>query len=174
MTGFTPTVKGESNPLGRFSNLWKFEDKGSQFFITLDFPFSGWLPVWSGYEANGWKILKVTPVDVPTGASNADLHVEEFEMQNQYGLYGYVWYAFFDDQAIPTERESDTRGGRINVFTRLRKPVVSSSKKYFQVQLFLESGRELTELEIESNRKLYFEVFERIRAQSESVLKKAP
>ncbi len=173
MTGFTPTVKSDINPLGRYSNLWKFEDKGSQLFATLDFPFQGWRPVWAGYQANGWKILKVEPVDPPANAGNNNLYVEEFKMQNQYGLYGYVWFAFFDEQAVPTAKDSDAGGGRINVFTRLQKPIVSSSTKYFQVQLFLESGRELTELETANNRKLYFEIFERIRVQSEAVLKKA-
>ncbi len=173
MTGFTPTVKSEANVLGKYSNSWKFEDKGSQFFVTFDFPFPGWRPVWLGYQANGWRILKVRPADDPASPGSTSSNIEECQMQNQYGLYGYVWYAFFDDQALPTAVESDTGGGRINLLTRIQKPVVTSSKNYFQVQLFLESGRELTELEIASHRKLYLQIFERIRLQSEAVLKKA-
>ena len=173
LTGYTPTVQNSANPIGRYSHLWKFEDKGSQSYVSLEFPFQGWRPIWVGYESSGWKILGIEPVDVPADEGHAELQIEEFEMQNPYGLYGYVWYAFFDDQGVPTQHENEIGGSRINIFSRLQKSPKSTLRKYFQVQLFLESGRELTELETQSNRKLFIEVFERIRQQSEVALKKA-
>ncbi len=173
MIGFTPTKHSTANPIGRYSHLWKFDDKGSQVFVTLDFPLQGWRSVSSGYQSNGWKILGVKPVDVPADAGNAKLYVEEVAMQNQYGLYGFVWYAFFDDQGVPTPEGAESGGARLNIFKRLQANPTASSRTYFQVQLYLESGRELTERETQSNRKLFFEVYERLRQQSEIALKKA-
>ncbi len=173
MTGFTPTVHSATNPLGRYSNLWKFEDKGSQVFVTLDFPLQSWRPVWTGYQSSGWKILGVKPVEVPAEAGIGNLHVEEVAMQNPYGLYGFIWYAFFDDQGVPTIEDKELGGGRLNIIQRLQKNPSAASKAYLQVQLFLESGRELTERETQANRKLFFEIYERLRQQSEVALKQS-
>ena len=174
MIGYTPTTQSSINTLGRFSHLWKFENKGNQVFATLDFPFNGWRAVWVGYQSSGWKIIDTKPVNIPPERGGEAWTVEEFRMQNQYGLFGFVWYAFFDDQAVPIRRENEAVGyHRVSLLKRLQKSPVEKLPMSFQVQLFLESGRDLSELEMESNRQLFFEVFERIRQQSETVLKKA-
>ena len=173
MVSFTPSTQTDANATNQYSHLWKFDDKGGQAFVMLDFPLSGWRPVWTGYQGNGWKILDVKPVDIPSEVPYPDLRVEEFEMQNQYGLFAYVWYAFFDELGIPTSQTEDVSGSRVNLFTKMRTKANTDSKAHLQVQLFLESGRELTELETQSNRKLFFEAYEILRSQSEAGLKKA-
>ena len=81
---------------------------------------------------------------------------------------------FFDENGSPTARANDSEGtSRTNILTSLKKKPSEGLVTCFQVQLFLESGKELNEAEIEQNRKLFFEVYERIRQQSVTALKKA-
>ncbi len=174
LISYTPTTNSSAKTFGRYSYRWMFDDKGNQIFATLDFPFSGWRPIWVGYESNGWRIIDTKPVDIPLERGGEAWTVEEFRMQNQYGLFGFVWYAFFDDNGVPTKRANDMVGtNRINLLKRLQKSSGDKLPTSFQVQLFLESGRDLSEREIEINRQLFFEVFDRIRRQTEAVLKKA-
>ncbi len=173
LISYTPTTNSSAKLFGKYSYRWMFDDKGNQIFATLDFPFSGWRPIWVGYESNGWRIIDTKPVDIPLERGGEAWTVEEFRMQNQYGLFGFVWYAFFDDNGVPTKRANDMVGtNRINLLKRLQKSPGDKLPTSFQVQLFLESGRDLSEREIESNRQLFFEVFDRIRRQTEAVLKK--
>lgn len=169
---FSPTTQVATNALGRYSHLWKFEDRGNHVFASLDFPFLGWRPLWTGYQSSGWKIIEIKPVEIP--AELGSWTVEEFKMENQYGLFGFVWYAFFDENGVPIERKNESVGtSRITIFKKLQQKTSEDVPICFQVQLFFESGRELSEPEIERNRQLFFEVFERMRHQSETALKKA-
>ncbi|HUP78293.1 MAG TPA: archaeosortase/exosortase family protein, partial [Pirellula sp.] len=43
-TSFSPTKQSETNVRGKYSHLWKFDDRGSQVVVSLDFPFEGWRP----------------------------------------------------------------------------------------------------------------------------------
>ena len=169
---FSPITQVATNALGRYSHLWKFEDRGNHVFASLDFPFLGWRPLWTSYQSSGWKIIEIKPVEIP--AELGSWTVEEFKMQNQYGLFGFVWYAFFDENGVPIERKNESVGtSRITIFKKLQKKTSEDVPICFQVQLFFESGRELSEPEIERNRQLFFEVFERVRHQSETALTKA-
>ena len=172
-TSFSPTKQSETNVRGKYSHLWRFDDRGSQVVVSLDFPFQGWRPLWAGYQSFGWKIVETKPVKTPVELG-ASWTVEEFKMQNQYGLFGFVWYAFFDENGNPTSRANESEGtSRTNIFNSLKKKPSEGLVTCFQVQLFLESGKDLSEAEIEQNRKLFFEVYERIRQQSVTALKKA-
>lgn len=174
MTGYNPTTQSAADRITRYSHQWKFDDSGNQIFVTLDFPFDGWRPVSAGYQSSGWKIIDTKPVVIPPERGGEAWTAEEFSMQNQYGLFGFVWYAFFDNNGVPIKRANDKVGSsRINLLARLQKSPSVQLPLSFQVQLFLESGRELNESELASNRQLFFEVFERLRQQSEVVLKKA-
>lgn len=168
---FSPITRPATSILGRYTHLWKFEDRGNQVFARLDFPFQGWNPLWEGYRSTGWKIIETKPVEVPTELGSWT--VEEFKMQNQYGLFGFVWYAFFDENGIPIVRAMQSeQSNRINIFKRLQNGSTVEVPTCYQVQVFFESGRDLSELEIERSRKFFFDVFERIRKQSETALKK--
>ncbi len=169
---FTSTTQTTTDPRGRYSHAWKFDDRGNQVFAALVFPFPRWHPLWTGYQAAGWKIIEINPVTIPNDAEKWT--VEEFKMQNQYGLFGYVWYAFFDENGIPVERPIEVNPStRVNIFARLQNKHRVELPKSYRVQVLFESGRELTEPEIERNRTLFFELFERIRQQSDSALKNA-
>ncbi len=172
-TSFSPTKQSETNVRGKYSHLWRFDDRGNQVVVSLDFPFQGWRPLWAGYQSFGWKIVETKPVTTPAELG-ASWTVEEFKMQNQYGLIGFVWYAFFDENGSPTARSNESEGkSRTNIFNSLKKKPNEGLETCFQVQLFLESGRDLSEAELVQNRKLFFEVYERIRQQSVTALKKA-
>ncbi len=174
LTSYAPITNSSGKSVGKYSHRWTFDDKGNQVFATLDFPFNGWRPVWLGYQSTGWKIIDTKPVDVPPERGGEAWTVEEFRMQNQYGLFGFVWYAFFDENGVPTKRVNEMVGSnRISLLKRLQKSSGEKVPTSFQVQLILESGRDLSELEIANNRQVFFEVFERIRQQTEAVLKKA-
>ena len=168
---FSPITRPATNILGRYTHLWKFDDRGNQVFARLDFPFQGWNPLWEGYRSSGWKIIETNPVEVP--AELGSWTVEEFKMQNQYGLFGFVWYAFFDEKGVPMVRATQSeQSNRINLFKRLQNRSTKEVPTCYQVQVFFESGRDFSELEIERSRKFFFDVFERIRKQSETALKK--
>lgn len=170
---FSPTTQSATNGLGKYSHLWRFDDKGSSVLVSLDFPFQGWRALWTVYKSFGWEIIETKPVEIPAELG-ASYTVEEFKMQNQNGLFGSVWYAFFDENGVPTTRADESVGSsRINIFNKLQKTPGAELVTCFQVQMFFESGRDLSELEFESNRQLFFEVFERIRQQSVTALKKA-
>jgi hypothetical protein len=169
---FTPTTQKSTDPRGKYSHAWKFDDRGNQVFAALVFPFNRWNTLWTGYQAAGWKILEVKPVPLPSATEKWT--VEEFKMQNQYGLFGYVWYAFFDENGVPVERPIEVNPStRVNIFARIQNKRRVELPMSYCVHVLFESGRELTEPEIERNRTLFFEIFESIRQQSESALKKA-
>ena len=171
--GFRSLTQPGSSPLGKYSHLWRFDDQGNQVFVSLNFPFDGWQQVWSFYELSGWKIIEVKPVEVPAD-SGQSWRVEEFKMQNQYGLYGFVWYAFFDESGARVDREPDTKQlSRRNIFERLQNREVPDAKVTYQVQVFFESGKELSEAEMERNRKLFFAIYDQVRQQSKTALMKA-
>lgn len=171
--GFRSITQPGNSPSGKYSHLWRFDDQGNQVFASLDFPFQGWQPVWSFYQLSGWKIIDVKPVEVPKDFGQSWL-VEEFKMQNQYGLYGFVWYAFFDENGVPVDRKLDTEQlSRKSIFERLQNKEVPIAQLTYQVQVFFESGKELSEAETERNRKLFFAIYEQVRQQSKSVLMKA-
>ncbi len=168
---FSPITQPATNSLGRYTHLWKFDDRGNQVFARLDFPFSGWRPLWEGYRSSGWKIIETKLVEIPV--ESGSWTVDEFKMQNQYGLFGFVCYAFFDDNGVPIVRTTQSEpSSRINIFKRLQDDPTEDVSACYQVQVFFESGRDLSELEIERNRKIFYDVFERIRKQSEIALKK--
>lgn len=169
---FTPTTQTSTDPRGKYSHAWKFDDHGNQVFVSLVFPFPRWHPLWTGYQAAGWKIIEIKSVAIPNETEKWT--VEEFKMQNQYGLFGYVWYAFFDENGTPVERPIEVNSStRVNIFARLQNKHRLELPTSYRVQVLFESGRELTEPEIARNRKRFFEIFESIRKQSDSALKKA-
>ncbi len=171
--GFRTITQPGMSTQGKYSHLWRFDDQGNQVFVSLDFPFPGWQPIWSFYQFNGWKILEIKPVEAPANSGSA-WTVEEFKMQNQYGLYGYVWFAFFDENGTPIDRRNDTEQlSRKNIFERLKNKEMPATQATYQVQVFFESGKELSEVEGERNRKLFFAIFEQVRDQSQSALRKA-
>jgi exosortase len=171
--GFRTIVQPGISTQGKYSHLWSFDDQGNKVFVSLDFPFPGWQPIWALYQSNGWKILEVKPAEIPANSGPA-WTIEEFKMQNQYGLYGYVWFAFFDENGIPMDRNDDKEQlSRKNIFDRLKNQETSAIKLTYQVQVFFESGRELSEVESERNRKLFFAIFDQVRQQSQSALMKA-
>ena len=158
---------------GKYSHLWSFDDQGNKVFVSLDFPFPGWQPIWSLYQSNGWKILEVKPTENPANSGKA-WTVEEFKMQNQYGLYGYVWFAFFDENGLPIARKTDAEQlSRKNIFERLQNKEMPATQLTYQVQVFFESGKELSEVEADRNRKLFYAIFEQVRQQSQSAMMKA-
>ncbi len=171
--GFRTITQPGMSTQGKYSHLWRFDDQGNKVFVSLDFPFPGWQPIWSFYQSNGWRILEIKPVEAPENSSPA-WTVEAFKMQNQYGLYGYVWFAFFDENGIPIDRKTDTEQlSRKNIFERLNKKEMPTTQVTYQVQVFFESGKELSEVEAERNRKLFFAIFEQVRQQSQSAMMKA-
>ena len=170
---FRTITKSGKSQLGKYSHLWRFDDQGNQVFVSLDFPFQVWQPIWSFYQSSGWKILEIKPVEVPANSSQT-WTVEEFKMQNQYGLYGFVWFASFDKNGIPVDRELGTDTlSRKNIFERLQEKELPEPQLTYQVQVFFESGKELNEAETERNRKLFFAIFEQVRQQSQAALMKA-
>jgi len=172
MIGFDTYTNRQSNSEVRFSHAWKFDDRGNQIFVSLDFPFRGWRPLWQGYQTVGWKIIDTRESEQLT-ASGKVMAIDEFKMQNQYGLLGFVWYAFFDENAVPMERTNASKQlSRKNIFSMLQKDHNEELPVSYQVQVFFESGRELNEVEMERNRKLFFEIFERVRQESEITLQK--
>ena len=161
------------NTEGRFSHRWKFDDRGNQIFVSLDFPFRGWRSLWAGYQSAGWKIIETNELEQPTATGQA-MAFDEFKMQNQYGLLGFVWNGFFDENGVPMERSAvSNQLSRKNILSILQMEPDKQVPVSFQVQVFFESGRELNEVEMERNRKLFFEIFEILRQQSETSLQKA-
>lgn len=173
MIGFDTNTNSQGNSEGRFSHAWKFDDRGNQIFVSLDFPFRGWRPLWEGYRAVGWNILDTKESEQRT-ASGESMAFDEFKMQNQYGLLGLVWYGFFDENGVPIERTTASKQlNRKNIFSMFQNEHTEQLPVSYQVQVFFESGRELNEVEMERNRKLFFEIFERVRQESELALQKA-
>ena len=171
--GCKGSSNSQGNSEGRFSHAWKFDDRGNQIFVSLDFPFRGWRPLWEGYRAVGWNILDTKESEQRT-ASGESMAFDEFKMQNQYGLLGLVWYGFFDENGVPIERTTASKQlNRKNIFSMFQNEHTEQLPVSYQVQVFFESGRELNEVEMERNRKLFFEIFERVRQESELALQKA-
>jgi hypothetical protein len=138
----------------------------------LLFPFQGWIEGWAAYEQAGWKSIDNKLVTANEGGTLWT--VDEIKMRNQYGLLAYGWAAFFDGNGVPVLRpEPSEQLGRQTILDRLRASTETKTpNEYYQIQVLFESGRELTVADIDRDRKLFYDIFESIRQQSQAALKK--
>jgi hypothetical protein len=95
--------------------------------------------------------------------------MQRITMSNRFGVNGNAWHAMFLESGEPVQAEQENATtATSNLFSMLSPDTSSTTKakRHFQVRMFFETGRELTEEETSRYSQFFVEVFNRIRLQS--------
>ena len=171
-TGFKVETREANNPFGQHGHVWRYEERGNQIVATLNFPFQGNHLLSNAYQRSGWKIVE-SGIEGPPSPLGGDLAIDQFTMQNRYGSYAYVWYASFDGNAANVNPKTKSLGSTL--FSRLRPDPAEetlSKTPTYQFSLQVESGSVLKPDQLDANRDMFSQLFDRIRQQSVPALEK--
>ena len=169
-TAYSVDLPKSESTKGQCSHLWQFGDQETQAVITLKFPFNDWYSMSPIFEMSGWKVIDTKQYRIEQPAAWT---VEELKMKNRFGITGYAWYGFFDESGQPISYSiASNQVQQATIFTMLKPsaPSENAFNRTFLVQLFFETGKELSDGEAKERRALFIEIFERIRQQSLSAL----
>jgi hypothetical protein len=161
---FRQEVRSTKSSFGEFSNVWEYRKPDSGFVVSLDFPFRGWHPLWDCYEMTGWKRLSSNIVRTESGDKSVAWPYAEVVLENDIGTYAYLWFSFFDENGQPfifQEEETVSKSPdllsrftwNLNSFVRAKGEAVEPIT--YQVQMFCESGQNLSEPDRKQMRDLF-------------------
>jgi exosortase len=167
MSGYHLTTRNVRSNTGQYSHTWRLV-KGEKIVIfSLDFAFLGWHGLEGCYRSSGWKVLDFLVEE----KSGDEWSWVECKMVNAFGSDGYLWYSLFDEDGAPYNQVFNERGVGIRLprqtILNLFDEKSSSGPPYtFQVQIFIESGRALSDEERVELTELFLELREVIRKRS--------
>jgi exosortase len=130
IVGFHSIARDRADLLGQHSRIWQVRNDFSRITVSLDFPFSGWHPLWVCYMNAGWKPRSTEVVN----ASNDDIlsggfPFYELILENDVGDIAVLHFSLFDEQGQPyldlaqgsTEPSQDGNRLSQNLWTRIRR-----------------------------------------------------
>jgi len=133
--------------LGQHSLVWQYLWNDQLVMVSLDFPFDTWHALSSCYTLTGWKVLNQT---VTTIDEEATWPWEEITMTNELGGYGYVDFCAFNEDLEPftdftgSPLELRLTQNSTGIVAALRNETQVVEKTTYQIQVFCESGLELS------------------------------
>lgn len=164
---YAAETRSTASALGAHSLIWEYRKQDQRFLISLDFPFRGYHPLEVCYGNSGWNVSNVLAAE-DSQASKWDWR--EITMDNQFGSRGFVCYSLMTEDCEPFGNviESDMHmniTGRISALfgsSAIRTAPVFQPLCY-QIQVVCETGRKLTDEELEDLRQQFFAARELIR-----------
>lgn len=145
--GFFHEQRTNAALLGQHSLVWKYLWRDQVVAVSLDFPFDTWHPLSVCYTLTGWKVLDQS---VTSAESESVWPWEELVMTNNLGGYGYVNFCAFNEDLEPfTDFAGSPLDSRLNatssgIVAALRSEKQIIDKTTYQIQVFCDSGIELT------------------------------
>lgn len=174
LVNFAAETRSTASALGAHSLIWEYRKQEQRFLISMDFPFRGYHPLEVCYGNSGWNRSYVLAVSDP---SESKWDWREFSMDNQFGSRGFVCYSMLTEECEPFANviASDVN---INITGRLREllgPTTMRTAPVFdplcyQIQIVCESGRKLTDEELEDLRQQFFAARELLREKIKQAL----
>lgn len=158
-TGYTTETRDNNSNWGEYSNIWKFHGHGLNVVVSCDHPFLNWHYLNICYAGTGWLLSpSVELKDQP------DWHSVAFSMkEKRAGRHGQVIYSHFAANGKPLAPVA-TEFSLAYIIQRLRNRSAGGIWSFFsepednasfQVQLFAESGRSVSDEQFEALRRLH-------------------
>lgn len=156
---YTTETRAVGNQWGEFSHIWKLSGHGLAAIVSCDHPFRDWHYLNLCYTGNGWRVEE--PGEFK---DDPKWHSANFDMQDQQnGRHGCVIYSMFTGNGRPRQPSKPTISLRYAIervrlhtsrglWSLILEPVNRTS---YQVQLFAQSGRPITEEQLAALRKLH-------------------
>ena len=164
---FATETRSTASALGAHSLIWEYTKLDQRFLVSMDFPFRGYHPLEVCYGNSGWNISNVGAKSDP---SDSKWDWRELTMDNQFGSRGFVCYSLMTEDCEPFGNviESDVN---MNITGRLTQLLGANTVRSepvfqpvcFQIQIICESGRKLTDEELEDLRQQFFTARELLR-----------
>ncbi len=171
--------RSHMSTFGEFSNVWRFSRGDQQFVFSLDFPFRGWHGLWNCYVNTGWKVEDMRTVELSEGADKTEWNFVEVQLSNELESKAYLWFSLFDEAGKPFESITDHADDTIeNRFSfSLSKMLERALGKVvepvtYQVQLFRESGKSLSDHERNELLQIFLQMRSSMREKTIPVLAK--
>ncbi len=156
---YSTETRNRSSSWGQYSNIWRLRGQGLSASVSCDHPFLDWHYLNLCYTGSGWTVGQMSELkDDPVWRSAT------FDLKDeQLGRYGVVIYSHFSANGRPMQpstpgfsvayvidrlRENFSRG----LWSLMSEPVDRTS---YQVQIFADSSREITDEQLATLRKLH-------------------
>ncbi len=145
--GFNHVQRTNDSLLGQHSLVWQYRWNDHIVAVSLDFPFEAWHPLSSCYQHIGWNIFDQQVASI---SEEATWPWEEIRMIDALGGYGYVIFCAFNEDLEPViEFSGSPLQARVTqradgIVAVLRNETQVVEKTTYQIQVFVESGVELT------------------------------
>lgn len=143
--------------LGRYSFVWQYGSGQKQLYASIDLPFLGWHDAIGARRLEGWK---------------SDFHAVEVdgnwpfgfaELENELGGKAYLYYSFVNRNAEPFSK--------VPAFLSIVNPddlsedasIQSANQATYQIQVFIETGEEVSRVERSEIKDRFLELRESIK-----------
>jgi hypothetical protein len=155
--------------LGAHSLIWEYRKQDQRFLVSIDFPFRGYHPLEVCYGNSGWE---VSSAESKIDKSPDTWDWREISMSNEFGSRGFVCYSMMTEDCQPYANviESDVSqniSGKL--MTILRSKAFNTPSVFqpvcFQIQIVCESGRQLTDEELDDLRTQFFAARRELRSK---------
>ena len=159
LINYSTETRDNGSNWGEFSNIWRYQGHGMSVVVSCDHPFLNWHYLNICYAGTGWNISHSDELK-----DDPEWHSITFGMKNEgAGRHGRVIYSHFTASGRPMppvstelsiayvlERLRSRSGG--GLWSMISEPEDNTS---YQVQLFTESGRPLTDEQFTALRQLH-------------------
>lgn len=151
-------TRSTASTQGAHSLIWEYRKQEQRFLISLDFPFRGAHPLEVCYGGSGWNISSNQAINDP-----GDLRWgwRELSMENQFGSRGFVCYSTMTEACEPLEEAESSVNMNLSgrVYAILGTGEAKASPVFqpvcYQIQILCESGRKLTDEDLNDLRKQF-------------------
>jgi len=157
--GYTTETRGRESSWGQYSNVWSFEGNGLNVHVSCDHLFHNWHYLNICYTGIGWQLNGTEQL-----ANQSDWNSVTFSMKKRgEGRHGSVIYSHFSVSGEPLDPDSSEfslayfierlrRNSAHGIWSLLSAPEVNGA---YQVQVFTESGRPLTDDQFAAIKRLH-------------------
>jgi hypothetical protein len=158
-TKFEQEIRPIASMVGKYTQSWQLEGGEASVHISMDFPMAMISSPDRFYELAGWTIEKSSKTEM---AGAEPFLVQQVTIANRFGVSATAWHAYFDESGKPATASALGANARSDLLSVIR-PSGEAVHRYFQVRMFVETGRELSAEQQEPYQQLFLQVFDRLR-----------
>lgn len=144
---------------GEYSRIWRYQEAHNEFLLSADFPFRGFHPLWVCYT-NAGNTLDGEPQTLSLPSASGQPSVGFAKLKDDLGSTSYLWFSLFDasGKPVPIQQYEDTVGNLlVERFNRGNATLGQADPITYQFQLYLPSGADLPQAELDRYLKIYAE-----------------
>ncbi len=155
-----------ASDLGAHSFIWDYRNNGQRLLFSLDFPFRGFHPLEVCYHNTGWTINELVAVE-DEKSNGVVWEYREASMSNQFSSHGFLCYSLMTERCEPFGGENVWDSDSV-LMERLLRPI-GAPKVFtpicYQIQMFCETGRQLTDSEKDDVKQLFLKTRELLKSK---------